>query len=309
MRIAPGVFTGGSMFMAISFKFRDDAIRIWMAGLEAVRSERLMREAVRVEGRELVVSGMGGGSESVRIDLNGVRRIAVVGAGKAGAGMAAAVEEIFSKGFVGEKEFVGWVNVPADCVRAPSPPAPLPQGARGERTSRIRLHAARPAGVNEPTEEGVAGTEEILRIVEALGPKDLCIALISGGGSALMPAPIEGISLADKVAVTRFLSAAGANIAELNTVRKQLSRIKGGGLARACRAGRLVSLIISDIPGDPLDLIASGPTVADGSTPQDALAILETIFRAAGGRAGNGVCSAKPPRGWPARCAESLSSE
>ena len=83
------------------------------------------------------------------------------------------------------------------------------------------------------------------------------------------------ITLADKQAITRFLSGAGANIAELNTVRKQLSRIKGGGLARHCQAGRLIALIISDVSGDPLDLIASGPTVLDSSTPEDALAILD----------------------------------
>jgi hydroxypyruvate reductase len=125
----------------------------------------------------------------------------------------------------------------------------------------------------------VAGANEILRIISSLGPDDLCVALISGGGSALLPAPIEGITLADKVAVTRFLSASGANIVELNTVRKQLSRIKGGGLARACRAGQLISLIISDIPGDPLDLIASGPTVIETSTAEDAVAVL-TKFHA-----------------------------
>ena len=145
------------------------------------------------------------------------------------------------------------------------------------------MHAARPAGVNEPTPEGVAGAEEILRLVESLGPDDLCLCLISGGGSALMPAPVEGITLADKLAVTRHLSAAGANIEQLNTVRKQLSRIKGGGLLRACRAGRLVSLIISDVLGDPLDMIASGPTVPDSSTPQAALEVLERFTpRAAG---------------------------
>ncbi len=149
------------------------------------------------------------------------------------------------------------------------------------------MHAARPAGVNEPTPEGVAGAEEILRLVESLGPDDLCLCLISGGGSALMPAPVEGITLADKLAVTRHLSAAGANIEQLNTVRKQLSRIKGGGLLRACRAGRMVSLIISDVLGDPLDIIASGPTVPDSSTPQAALDVLERFdARAAGIRAG-----------------------
>jgi hydroxypyruvate reductase len=103
----------------------------------------------------------------------------------------------------------------------------------------------------------------------------LCLGLISGGGSALLPAPVPGVSLAEKAAVTQLLSAAGANIEELNTVRKQLSRVKGGGLARACRAGRLVSLIISDVLGDPLDVIASGPTVPDSRTAADALAILE----------------------------------
>ena len=174
--------------------------------------------------------------------------------------MADAVEKTLGPRLMAEKQLTGWVNVPADCVR------PL---------QRIHLHAARPAGVNEPTPEGVAGAEQILRLVESLGPDDLCLCLISGGGSALMPAPVEGISLADKLAVTRHLSAAGANIEQLNTVRKQLSRLKGGGLLRACRAGRLVSLIISDVLGDPLDIIASGPTVPDSSTPQEALDVLD----------------------------------
>jgi len=121
----------------------------------------------------------------------------------------------------------------------------------------------------------VAGAEKILETVDSLGPRDLCICLISGGGSALLPAPAIGVSLSDKQAPTRHLSAAGANIEQLNTVRKQLSRIKGGGLARACRAGKLISLVISDVLGDPLEIIASGPTVIDRSTPVDALQVLE----------------------------------
>jgi hydroxypyruvate reductase len=145
------------------------------------------------------------------------------------------------------------------------------------------LHAARPAGVNEPTAAGVSGAEEILRLVSSLAENDLCIALISGGGSALLPCPVDGVTLDDKLAVTRLLSAGGATIEDLNRVRKQLSRIKGGGLARACTAGRLVALIISDVLGDPLSLIASGPTVADDSTPGEALAVLEQFgARAAG---------------------------
>src|SRR6185436_10936500 len=236
-------------------QLREDALAIWQAGVEAVRSDRLVREFVQVAGNQLLV-----GDEP--IDLPSIRRIAVVGAGKAGAGMAAGMEEALGEPLMATKELTGWINVPADCTR---------------KLSRINLHPARPAGVNEPTADGVYGAEWILDAVAALGSDDLCICLLSGGGSALLPAPIEGVSLADKIALTKFLSAAGANIQELNTVRKRLSRIKGGGLARACRAGRLITLIISDVIGDPLDVIASGPTVEDSSSPQQALAILERL--------------------------------
>jgi len=234
-------------------QLRRDALRIWEAGLEAVRSERLVHDALQVEDGKLCVAGE-------RLALASIDRILVVGAGKAGAGMTVAAEEALGVDLLAAKRVQGWVNVPADCLRP---------------TQCIHLHPARPAGVNEPTPEAAAGAAEILRLVGELGPRDLCLCLISGGGSALMPAPVEGITLADKLAVTRHLSGAGANIEQLNTVRKQLSRIKGGGLARACRAGRLVSLVISDVLGDPLDVIASGPTVADSSTPQAALAVLE----------------------------------
>ena len=96
------------------------------------------------------------------------------------------------------------------------------------------------------------GRHGFSNFVQSLTPADVCLCLLSGGGSALLPLPVDGITLGDKQAVTRFLSAAGANIQELNTVRKHLSRVKGGGLARACRAGRLITLIISDVLGDPL---------------------------------------------------------
>jgi hydroxypyruvate reductase len=216
-----------------------------------------MQAAIHIDGDYLLL-----GDELAYlspVDLRAVRRICVVGAGKAGAGMAETLESLLGPKLCREKLLTGWVNVPADCVR---------------KLAYIHLHAARQAGRNEPTAEGVAGAEEILRLVSSLGPQDLCLCLIGGGGSALLPVPAEGVSLADKLAITRFLSAAGANINELNTVRKQISRIKGGGLARACRAGQLVSLIISDVLGDPLDIIASGPTVEDPSTPADALAVL-----------------------------------
>jgi glycerate 2-kinase len=231
----------------------DDALAIWRAGVDAVRSDRLVCENVAVDGNELRI-----GEEVILLD--DVNRIAVVGAGKAGAGMAAGLQAALGERILREKQVSGWINVPADCVSDLAP---------------IHLHAARPAGKNEPTAEGVFGAERILEIVGTLGPRDLCICLISGGGSALLPAPAEGVSLEDKQVLTRHLSAAGANIEQLNTVRKQLSRIKGGGLLRACRAGRLIALIISDVLGDPLEIIASGPTVSVRSTPQDALRVLE----------------------------------
>ena len=234
-------------------QLRHHALQIWQAGLDAVRSDRLIAQAMRVEGEALVVGDQ-------VVDLRTVQRIVVVGAGKAGAGMAEAVERVLGPRLLAEKQLAGWVNVPDDCVRT---------------LERIHLHPARPAGSNEPTAAGVRGAGEILQRVRSLTDRDLCLCLISGGGSALLPAPAEGITLADKLAVTQHLSGAGANIRQLNVVRKQLSRVKGGGLLRACGPGRLITLIISDVLGDPLDVIASGPTVEDRTTPEDALEVLE----------------------------------
>jgi hydroxypyruvate reductase/glycerate 2-kinase len=142
------------------------------------------------------------------------------------------------------------------------------------RTARIRLHTARPAGMNEPTPEGVAGAEEMLRLVSSAGPEDIAICLLSGGASALLPAPVAGVSLADKLAVTRLLHRSGATIDEMNCVRKHLSRIKGGGLATQFRGKQLLSLIISDVVGDPLDVIGSGPTAPDPTTFADAQEVI-----------------------------------
>jgi len=233
-------------------QLHDDALAIWRAGVLAVGSNKLIQDNVHLAEDQLVVV-------DDRLDLQHLRRIVVVGAGKAGAGMSQGLEEVLGPRLLAQCNVTGWVNVPADCVR------PL---------KHIVLHPARPAGVNEPTEAGVEGTRRILELVESLGPDDLCICLLSGGGSALLPLPVDGISLQDKQAITTFLSGAGANIQELNTVRKQLSQIKGGGLAKACRA-KMITLVISDVIGDPLDVIASGPTVANSTSANDALAVLE----------------------------------
>ena len=127
----------------------------------------------------------------------------------------------------------------------------------------LHLHAARPAGINAPTQQAIDGTQQILNLVAGASRNDLVISMISGGGSAILVSPQPGISLADKQAVAQCVAAAGGNIVQLNTVRRCISQVKGGGLARACQAGQVLSLIISDVLGDPLEIIASGPTVTD----------------------------------------------
>lgn len=228
-----------------------EAVEIWRAGVAAVDASRLVREVVRTTAEGLSICGR-------LYPWDSFGRLCVVGAGKAGAGMAAGVEEALGPHWVAER-VSGWINVPADCVR------PL---------QKIHLHAARPAGVNEPTAAGVDGSRRILEMVSHLAPDDLCLVLISGGGSALLPAPSPGITLPEKQLVTRLLMQGGATIQELNTVRKQLSEIKGGGLARAIAARQTETLIISDVVGDPLGIIASGPTVDERSTPGEAREVL-----------------------------------
>lgn len=234
---------------------RDDAVEIWKAGVAAVDSARLVAETVQRRGDQLDIAGE-------TFALSEIERIVVVGGGKAGAGMARGLEQALGADVVRDR-VTGWVNVPADCVTT---------------LQRIHLHAGRPAGVNEPTPEGIAGTERILSLVQTLGPRDVCLVLISGGGSALLPAPVAGLSLADKQRVTRALMHAGATIEQLNAVRSCLSRVKAGGLWRSMADGRGVALIISDVIGDPLAVIASGPTTDVRPCPRQALEILEALL-------------------------------
>ena len=232
---------------------RDDAIAIWTAGVAAVDSSLAVERQIVSTSNELQIAG-------VQISLLPASRIEIVGAGKAGAGMASGVEAALLSAKVGDR-ISGWVNVPADCVR---------------KLKHIHLHAARPAGINEPTQAAVDGTAEILRRVQSLAESDVCIMLLSGGASALLCSPITGITLHDKLLVTRALAGAGAPIHELNLVRTQLSQVKGGRLAAACRAGTLITLIISDVIGDPLDVIGSGPTTSAKSRATDAIGVLRS---------------------------------
>ncbi|MCZ2344294.1 MAG: DUF4147 domain-containing protein [Bacteroidales bacterium] len=236
--------------MPNSTTLSEDALSIWTAAVAAVQPEQLLMNAVALFPRAWQEA------------LANAPHILVVGGGKAGAAMAASWEAAMP-GLL--TKTVGLLNVPEPGPREPQLPT----------LSAIRLHPARPAGSNHPTEAGVAGTEEMLRWLTSAGPEDVAVCLISGGGSALLPAPAEGITLADKQAVTKLLHASGATISEMNAVRKHLSRSKGGRFASAFSGKLLLTLLISDVVGDPLDVIASGPTAADPSTFTDALAILQ----------------------------------
>ena len=241
--------------MSLPRQLREDALRIWQAGIDAVLPEKLLQRQVRVAGRILQVGDWEG-------DLDGIGRIAVVGGGKAGTAMVRGLEAALGPELLAEKQVWGWVNIPEGTAQP---------------TTAVHLHVGRPAGVNEPRPEGVEGARQMLRQVAELGPSDLCICLLSGGGSALLPAPAAGVSLEQKVALTRLMSGAGANIDQLNRVRRQLSDIKGGGLARACHAGTLLTLIVSDVLGDSLDIIASGPTIECHESPEAAIAVLTEL--------------------------------
>ncbi len=185
-------------------------------------------------------------------------RTVVLGAGKAGGAMAQAVEALWPK----DAPLSGLVVTRYG--HTPPRPAGLPQ--------RIEVvEASHPV----PDAAGLQAAERILALAQGLTADDLVLCLISGGGSALLTLPAEGISLALKQDINRQLLASGANIAEMNCVRKHLSRIKGGRLAAACAPARVVTLTISDVPGDDPSIIASGPTVPDASLCSDALAILQ----------------------------------
>lgn len=184
-------------------------------------------------------------------------RTLVLGAGKAGGAMAHAVEALW----------------PPDALLS------------GLVVTRYGHTPQRPAGVAErieiveaahpvPDAAGLAAAQRILQFTQGLTEDDLVLCLISGGGSSLLALPCEGLTLEDKQRINRQLLESGAHIGEMNTVRKHLSRIKGGRLAAACAPARVVTLTISDVPGDDVSVIASGPTVADATTCADALDIL-----------------------------------
>ncbi len=226
-------------------KMREQALQIFQAGLQAVDPVEAILRHVTLNDNVLRISDR-------QFNLEDYDRILVVGAGKAVAPMAKVVEDL-----LGNRISDGVIVV---------------KDKHGLPLKKIKV---REASHPVPDERGVQGTEEILSLVETAGKRDLIICLISGGGSALLIAPVHGISLEDKQNATKLLLACGATIHEFNAVRKHLSRAKGGRLAQMAYPATVTSLILSDVVGDDLDVIASGPTVPDSSTFDDAEQILK----------------------------------
>lgn len=234
--------------MADVNRLRADAATIRAAAIAAVDPAALTARRLAVDGGRLVLDGA---AVAPPIDLDAVERIVVVGAGKAAAGLAAGVIGVLGPQRLARHRVTGLVSVPAGCTADAGP---------------VEVRVTRPAGENLPTPAVVTATREIRGFVAGLGPRDLAIAVITGGGSALLAEPRDGFTLADKIALTQRLSAAGADIAALNAARRAFSAVKGGGLARSCAAGRLLVLVLSDVIGDDLEVIASGPCMPGSPT-------------------------------------------
>ena len=227
------------------------ALDVLWAALRAADPGEAVKRFLRLEGDVLRVADRS-------YDLRAYERVLVVGGGKAGAAMAAAVEDV-----LGDRVRGGVVNVKYGHV------AP---------TSRVRI---REAGHPVPDEQGLQGTWDMVELLRGAGHADLVITVISGGGSALIDLPVEGITLQHMKELTDALLRCGATINEINTIRKHLSQVKGGGLAKIASPAQVIGLILSDVVGNPLDFIASGPTVPDTTTFEDAWGVLERYHLAA----------------------------
>jgi glycerate-2-kinase len=226
-------------------RLKQAATAIFESGIRAVAPEACVSRHLHVSGTRLRAG-------ETDLDLDRIRHIYVAGAGKASAAMAREVEKV-----LGYRIHHGVV---------------VTKYGHGLALTHCRVMEA---GHPVPDENGMAGGMALLDLVSGAGPDDLVLCLISGGASALTPAPADGISLGDKQETTRQLLGCGATIHEINTVRKHLSRIKGGQLCAAANGARVVSLILSDVIGDDLDIIGSGMTAPDTGHFRDCQVILE----------------------------------
>ena len=227
----------------------DTVRKIMAAAIQAVEPASAVRTHLKCTERTLSAGGK-------RYDLQKIKRIFLIGAGKAGAPMARAAVEV-----LGPHLYEGIMILKHGCG---------PYDGQFPENLRI-LEARHPI----PDRRGLSGTHAILNLLRATTPEDLVICLLSGGASALMTLPAPGITLTDIQRMTDLLLRSGATIHEINTLRKHLDNVKGGGLARAAAPAQVLSLILSDVVGDQLDVIASGPTAVDESTYFQAMQIVK----------------------------------
>ena len=231
-------------------QMRLEAAEIFMSSIEAVDPYRAVKRFVHIEEDTLTV---GLDSQTLfKLDLKNFNSISLVGGGKATAPMARAIEEL-----LGGRITEGLINV------------------KYGFTEELAFTKITQAGHPLPDNEGVKGTKKILELLQKAGESDLIFSLISGGGSALLPYPAGQITLSEKQHLTGSLLACGASIDEINAVRKHISSAKGGQMARAAFPATTVNLMLSDVVGDKMDVIASGPFVPDSSSFEDALRILK----------------------------------
>ena len=223
---------------------------VFLKALSAVDPSKILKDRIRIEKDRLLIKTEGN-SEKV-FDLNGVDKIFLVGTGKASSSMAQAIEKIFE-----DRITRGVITTKYGHL------LPL------KKTEIIE------AGHPLPDRKGYEGAKKIQRLLKESGPKDLVIFLLSGGGSALLPFPADHIELKEKQEVTQLLLDCGADIKEINTIRKHISKMKGGWLAKWAYPSTVIGLILSDVVGDHLDVIGSGPTVPDPSTFEEAWEILK----------------------------------
>jgi len=228
-------------------KFREDLLSSAEEAIRAVQPDELLRKKLKLKGKTLIIG-------DVRVKLTDFEEVVILGAGKAVHTMCRYIEQL-----LGDKITGGLLIVPYNVVGLYT-------------SSKVKI---RGGGHPVPDKEGYEAAKELVEIAQSTGPKSLVLVLISGGGSALMPLPAEPVTLEDKIEITRILLKSGATIDEMNVVRKHLSMIKGGWLAHHLSKARTISLILSDVVGDKLDVIASGPTSPDPSTYADAVSILK----------------------------------
>ncbi|MBN1594147.1 MAG: glycerate-2-kinase family protein, partial [Candidatus Coatesbacteria bacterium] len=229
---------------------RADALEIFKSGLKAVEAGQAVRCALRRSGSNLTFESI---DHLSSIDISEFDRVFLVGGGKASGAMA----EAFIAAIGPENISGGAISIPAD---ASVPDLPLCIDI---------FEATHPL----PSEGAVVGAKRMIEIADAATEKDLIVFLLSGGASAILPLPADGITLDDKVETTKLLLACGARIDEINAIRKHISAIKGGQFVKAAYPAKVISLIISDVIGHRLESIGSGPTVRDTTTFADCLGI------------------------------------